>query len=148
MALNGWMRLWVVISVLLGVFACLFTFSTRPSVWAVNDSWCSDGVSTLIPALEKAEGRSIDHAILENSLRDKGAEVCTERLRKIEAKRVNPALSDAIAPINSEYLQQETQLIRRHWGIGAAIWLAVCILLWLVGWSFSWVRRGFAKKAP
>ncbi len=56
-------------------------------------------------------------------------------LREIEAKR-----SVAIAIAKNEATKSENRFI---WGVGIGSWLALCLALYIFGWSIAWVRRGF-----
>jgi Na+-driven multidrug efflux pump len=86
----------------------------------------------------------------DSQIRNKGTEVCTQRLQRIQALRVDPAAAIAVAPINAEYLQQFSQFphkIEGFWLAAVATWVAGCAVLWLVGWSVAWIKRGFTQPA-
>lgn len=150
MNLNGWVRLWVVASVLIGLIVGAVAFSVQPSITAVYNTWCSDGVVVLVPALEKVERTSIDRFALEKSLRENGAMICTKRLLTVQSKRVNATVSDTIAPVNEKYLRKEAEfpsIVLNHWLVYIALWLSACVMLGITGWTVAWVRRGFSQAA-
>ena len=149
--MNGWLRIWIVTAGLVGLSVLGVAFMIRPTRSNIYVNWCYDGVSALTPTIQPSASSLWASFDFSNQIRDEGTQVCTQRLQRIQALRISPAAAAAVALVNAKYLQQGVQFPRKvveFWLSAVAAWLACCAVLWILGWSIAWVRRGFVRPAP
>jgi hypothetical protein len=172
--LNGWQRLWIVISVLylLPIVAvAIITWPTAPTTWH------RDEFITRMPAELRAHvDAAYDSEYAWNKHHYPGE-------TKLEAKKppkgkdapLPPGFVLLSAPVsfpNGAVLdvraakegdaQSDARVARAYWAVVEAevratrwtmvwqmalVWLAPCLTLYALGWAAAWVRRGFRNNA-
>lgn len=138
MKLNGWQRLWIVISILWAVSVAGYTFTSKQSESEIYHSWANDLIGYLVTQASDLKGYSI------TSLRSKYSDISDKELVEALHKKYigkHPAYSYGFSEIDAKYegkIKGETNLL-----LYVIVALALPILIYLVGWSVAWVRNGF-----
>lgn len=130
--MNGWQRLWVVLSLVLAIGAGLVTDGAMPSEERLT---------------------SIHKTLLAGYARDmKAISNATDEDTKRFYRETVGTLEDVGRRFNEENKNHERRLKelpgeRRDFIIYAAsVWLAICIAIYVAGWLMGWVYRGFRPK--
>jgi hypothetical protein len=152
--LNGWQRLWVVFSGLTAMCAVLVAASFWPksektelrAIYAIE--------LALQVAFEKARDAGNQRDEL-NALRAMAAGAATVRARdfsdtpaNVLIQKLRPTLKDT--PQEDAYIQREFEDLKelraeklRLILYSLTAWLCISTVVYCVGWSIAWVRRGF-----
>lgn len=136
--LNGWQRLWVVLSSIYLVVVVMFVAFNFPSPEGIENT--SDLLKKLSPqsqALLLIHDRGIifpDEAdiIMPNGALFRFKEGVSETQR-------SAVVREYWAIVSSLANEQRISLVGR----AALWWLGPCMVLYVLGWLFGWVRRGF-----
>jgi hypothetical protein len=174
MRLNGWQRLWLVVSVLYFVLVVALTVLFWPTE---ERTWHRDEFITSMPAELRAQ---VVAAYASEWSRQEALKAQELRRPPEQAKRMpkeksappppdlvpvsrlsfpNGAVLDVLvakdgdsAPVAYAYMavvESATRSARRTftWTM-LLVWLAPCLTLYALGWATGWVRRGFRGSAP
>jgi hypothetical protein len=160
MRLNGWHRLWVVLSVLWAVFTVAVGINVwpRPAVVPTNEhleslpSWFSQHPTPPDIIAGEAAGKyprilDKDYQSLLQQIASSGAESIdglqkltpTERARILELQREQTARTEAT--IRSNLAQRQRQAVSRLFLSS----IVPIIVFYAIGWSVAWIRRGFQQ---
>lgn len=131
--LNGWQRLWMVTSLLIGI-----------------------GIAVIVAThLPTEENESAQHGFIVSSLNEQitrvleNKKIATLHEMDIAAGRTVENINLRIALENYEYrIRAETLTSRQLQGIGwgFAFWLGISGALYLIGYAVKWIYRGFRPK--
>lgn len=132
--LNGWQRLWVLVSFLLGVVTTVLIVDGIETESQLTTWYKADKVmqSMEIEHIQKREAGIEPRSIYDTS--DKTVAQVDER-RKETDQRYQRDLMDL--PGNQF----------KHVVTGIGIWLGMCVSLYVMGWVIGWVIRGFRPNA-
>lgn len=177
MTLNGWQRLWVVLSVALLLPATLMAWASFPtmatyrielrsgvsyelenSIDADPTQLCIQLIKAYLPTLAPSSGDEIPLECLPpmppgaTPIASRAGDVvpCADLppdLRNSASSCIDPSKVQRDAPMIVKITRDSTALWlqrARVSGVAAVLWAATCALLYLVGWSIVWIRRGFA----
>ncbi|MCJ1886088.1 hypothetical protein LNN38_14635 [Pseudomonas sp. LA21] len=153
MKLNGWQRLWVLVSLLLFVPTVLSLRVSFPTEETIYHNWASAGLIEFQHWYGDETGGYATYAEIQKGKSD--VDFINERMKSIPSPsdkdtEVRLKFKEAVVRINSEYEEQlhklpETQ--RNTVIVHVLWWLAICVTLYVFGWLIAWVRRGFHKQA-
>lgn len=130
--MNGWQRLWVLVSVILAICAVLVALNQLPS---------EDRITSLHNA--SIEGRERDLKAIAN-----GDDKKTNNFYK-DVVGTAEDVKGYIVKENKEYAQRISELPGERRNIiiiTATLWLVACIGIYAIGWLVGWVFRGFRLK--
>ena len=151
LTLNGWQRLWVLISVLLIVPIAIVTVSIFPSPNDIKHQ--SKFENDLSPS---AKSKLFDES-KSKAATDKN-EIIWDNLVGLTVKMPNghvlefnaDAQNDDAEKVAAEYydiLKNEARKQRLEYAVyGVLSWLSIIVLIYIFGWSIGWVCRGFKKS--
>jgi hypothetical protein len=131
--LNGWQRLWVVVSVLLLPLVAFVAAQRwpRPSAEVFAD--------LIVPECEHL--RKLPKGFVPTSLPAPGAP-CASLQQFLFTTAANVRSDD-------DYLRYVSVEQVKVAAASLGIWLAIAALIYFVGWSYSWVLKGFRRgKSP
>jgi len=147
MKLNGWQRLWIVVSVLLLLPTIYLSYITRPIKEPILNDWAGHIIELAVnhdPALSSYKPWEIAQ-----DYRDIPPDQLVEKLlTKYGAK--HPEFKLQVDSINNIYRSKLDQLTFSSWihfieTLG--IWIGLILLLYLIGVTISWVHQGFKNKS-
>ena len=144
MKLNGWQRLWVVISLLWLASVATYTFYTfanKLSEPEIYHSWANELIGYLISNVSDLTGYSV------TSLRSKYSDLSDKKLiEALNEKYINDATEPwiflSVEKIAAKYEEKLTSK-QDDYLFPAMVALIPPILIYLLGWAFVWVRNGF-----
>ncbi len=143
--LNGWQRLWVLVSVCLLLPALYLSYMTRPTRDSILDDWA-----------EQLVAFSVDH---DSSLASYSPAEIIQKYKNIPSREFidrysttyavrHPEFKPQLDSISNCYQDQldkfETQTVV-HFLKALAIWFGLIFVLYLSGGSIAWVYRGFKQ---
>lgn len=134
--LNGWQRLWVLISLLLAVL----------TIWAGVDSWRNEETIT---GWHNSTVRSLQKT-LDAKVAGKDLSSTKDHYSYFGAELSVTELKEKIATENSEHAETIKGLpaAKRNAVIsGILLWAGACVILYVMGWLIGWIYRGFRPKA-
>ena len=139
MRLNGWQRLWVVISLLwMGVVAA-YTLTRGASQSEIYHSWANDLLGYLVT--EASDLKSYSVTSLRSTYSDLSDKELIEALHKKYIGK-HPAYRYGFEQIDAKY---ERKIAGEDSNPLISVLIAVVlpVLLYVLGWTFVWVRNGF-----
>ena len=151
MKLGGWSRLWIVASVIYLASVIAFVLATYPQAEAIPHS--DAFYDRLSPAVRKtfldARGKSKDReALLEEARRRDLLEQVEMPNRHLLtfSKDLPEAEKQAAARSYWTVVEHAATVERNHFVLRAfAWWIGPIIALYVLGWAFDWVYRGFKR---
>ena len=144
MKLNGWQRLWIVVSIAWIVAVGASYVSSRGSEDKLHHDWSNDLIVYLIEQSSELHGQSV------KSVRSAYSDLSDKQL--VEALHdkylpKHPAYSYGFAEIDKKYRALDRAEIGRTGLRGSLAWLAAAlgipVLVYLAGFAVAWVRAGF-----
>ncbi|WP_448124788.1 hypothetical protein [Pseudomonas veronii] len=132
--LNGWQRLWVMVSFLLGVGTVIVIFNTIET---------ESHLTT---------GNKVDHAIYDmeiDNIQQRDAGIKPRNIYE-QSSRTVAQVEERIKDTDRQYKQDLRDLPAKqftHIAIWTGVWLGTCVSLYVMGWLIGWVIRGFRPKA-
>lgn len=155
--LNGWQRLWIVLSVL---YAIPVTVLTVSSIADSEDPWNNTRTGSTLRALashpesekikvmplEKQRELAIDSARARLRLAggsDGHSQTNEEFVRDISQKWAHVIDFSAIEAEQNKMIEQRSTARTKSIGYGFLAWVAPIALVYLLGLSFGWIVRGF-----
>ncbi len=143
--LNGWQRLWVVATAIYLIASVIVAFNIVPTEKDIYKSWSSEIISWAITNDEKLKNYS--PYSIRNSYSDMDDKELVEKMQKKYIKE-NVFHKFDFEIINKRYKSEMDGLSSRQvQTVGSILflWLASSMLVYILGWSISWMRRGFKK---
>lgn len=139
--INGWQRLWILVSVLSGIVIIWFALLSLPTPDSVETKEILKKLSTdsLILLAEAERGKDIE--MFNGEHLTLPVEATADQVKKISAD-----YRKAVESITYEKRQINRNRILRHIGTSIVIWLALSVSLYSLGYAIGWVYRGFKKK--
>jgi hypothetical protein len=140
MKLNGWQRLWVVLSALYLAIVIVFTWSSWPTRRQIDNSWVYD----LINATKDPK----DYAY---EIRDAYKDIPDgELIQRINAKYSEKSeYKEILKTTNLKYQMEIESLGKDRFktgGIALLAWLIPIGLIYLLGVAAGWIYKGFKGK--
>lgn len=154
--MGGWLRLWVVLTLLWGILVAVIAFDDRPKRAWVESEWVNTGIEAIADAVSVREGQTVMGYQVRQEL-EKSFPTNAAKLRYLDQVATRPKehqaiFSKAVAAVNQEYRLRLASLHKetvRHVAWAAAAWIGPALALLLAGFSARWVWRGFfPKKSP
>jgi preprotein translocase subunit SecG len=141
MKLNGWQRLWVVISLLWVASVLTYTITNKQSESEIHHNWANDLIGYLISQVSDLKDYSV------TSLRSKYSDLSDKELVEALHKKYiekHPAYRFGFSEIDAKY---EGKVSGKKGNLFTYILVALFfpISIYLLGWAFAWVRSGFKK---
>lgn len=138
--LNGWQRLWVVLSAIYLAIVIVFTWSSWPTKRQIENSW----VYSLITATKDPKDYAYEIREAYKDIPD------GELIKRINAKySEKPEYKEILNTTNLKY-QMEIQSLGKNrfktFGIALLAWLFPIGILYLVGVAIGWIYKGFKGK--
>lgn len=138
--LNGWQRLWVVLSITYFAIVVAFTFSLWPNESKIENCW----VYSLIDETKDPNDYTYQIRDAYKDISDK------ELIRRINAKySSNQDYKEILNSINLKY-QSELQSLWKEQiktiAIALMAWLLPIATVYLLGLSIGWIYKGFKNK--
>ena len=139
--LNGWQRLWVMISMIWLMVVTGFTVANLPQKYSIIDSWA---VATYVVGT----GKSLDAASLDNippraTLNKIRKDIAKAQERYLTTNMGGQVDFSKVNDTHSRQLEEIKLNQAKIVGYGVSIWLSTILVLYLFGWSAGWVIRGF-----
>jgi hypothetical protein len=133
--LNGWQRLWVVLSLSLAIVVAGIT----GKVWLDSDYEMQLEVQ---PTIASSTKHSIDElkAALVNA--DAAGDTAAAKVLADEVRRVQ-LLKEAESRERKDRELREREAFQKFVMAAVGWWLAIVLGTYALGWSVAWVRRGF-----
>jgi hypothetical protein len=157
MTLNRWQRLWIVISLTLVVPVAMGTWLTLPSDKPIKEAWANAALA----AVQHDDSQAwVSPSQVRNVLFDgldndtvierarKYAQQSYERSSKTHPGAVALMLLDITVADEwySEQLDTLKASQRNRMASGGTVWLVLVVLVYAVGRSAAWIRRGFQSQ--
>jgi hypothetical protein len=138
--LNGWQRLWVVLSIIYFVIVVGFSFASWPTESNIENSW----VYSLIDKTKDPNDYAYQIRDAYQDISDK------ELIRRINAKySSNQNYKEILNTINLKYQSELQSLWKEQFktiAIALMAWLLPIAIVYLLGLSFGWIYKGFKNK--
>ena len=138
--LNGWQRLWVVLSIIYFVIVVGFTFLLWSTESEIENSW----VYSLIDKTKDPNDHSYEIRDAYKDISDK------ELIRRINAKySSNKDYKEILNTINLKYQSEVQSLWKKQFraiAIALMAWLLPIAIVYLLGLCFGWIYKGFKNK--
>ena len=128
LTLNGWQRLWIFVSALL----LAFTLVVVAVVWPQRDA----GIVSDLASPECKHWLELPPGFFPDQM-PKWREPCYSLQSFLYWKKVNLR---GVPDYDSYLFRSRAQLS----GAALATWLGIVLLIYVVGWSVAWIRRGFS----
>lgn len=128
MRLNGWQRIWVVITIALFMGACVSTAMIWKSVWPVDGK-------QVVYRLSDTQRKAFENAQVDETS-------ASVQMPDGQVMRM-PTGAAFLAEFGPAYRNAEFTLKAERVGLFFGGWVAISFLLYVFGWAFAWVRRGF-----
>lgn len=146
------MRIWIVLSILLGAFIGLMAYDSRPTRERILNQWYNSVSEIISENIESVDNRYIDPYKIRNFYFNKSEQENIALLNEFESNPSEKARAFAleIARINQEHEEKLAALPKRklaYWGQALGWWLTGAALLFLPGWTVGWIVRGFRGRA-
>lgn len=155
---NGWLRLWIVLSVLWVVAASLVQLPAVTRIYGQKAYEVAQSEAKLHELLDIIEQARAEHdAETEKRVTEAYRRATTERKTVIfssaqSASDVEKIISTEIAPAllaDKHFENPYDSYVKREGVRALRVMLVICLVppiaLLMLGWSFSWVRRGFTR---
>ena len=146
--LNGWQRLWVVLSALYLVPVVGITVTMFPKQESLDDSRVYDSISAVVSYVEKTEKARMSegaYTIRSKHYGDLSNDQVIQRLHQKWDGKVD------FTTIENEYKQKLEALPAERAktaGIAFLAWLVPVIAVYMLGLAIGWVIRGFRRENP
>lgn len=138
--LNGWQRIWVVLSVIYFVIVVVFTYTVWPTESKIDNSW----VYSLIDKTKDPNDYTYQIRDAYKDISDK------ELIKRINAKySTNQDYKEILNEINLKYQGELQSLWKNQFrttGIALVAWLLPIAIVYLLGLSVGWIYKGFKNK--
>jgi hypothetical protein len=144
--LNGWQRLWVVLSVLylvpvIGIAVILF-----PKQESLDESRVYDSISAVVSYVEKTEKARISEGVYTIRSKHYGDLPNDEIIQRLHEKWCGKV---DFTTIEEDYKQKLDALPTERAktaGIAFLAWLVPVIALYVLGLAIGWIIRGFRRE--
>ena len=157
--LNGWQRLWVVVTAVYGLAVGVFTVSLLPTDSEVTSLWASAALGELAGDIGKSLNKDVSVWDLKESESFKNktdkeiAEKITENAKNINQddpdKKNLASFRKNILFIERDYQERLENVLKEQLkviGIALLAWLLPASGLYILGYAAAWVYRGFRQK--
>lgn len=136
MRLNGWQRLWVVSSLLMGLYLACIEARVYPDMAPVAVESFQD-VDTFEASMQLCDAfKNVATPAQRAACREKFVKPAPERYMARENYRLRVAAYQSLGHERRQFV-----------GLVLMIWLTTCAALYAGGWLVAWVARGFRKPA-
>lgn len=125
--MNGWQRMWVVVSLILAILIGWYAYLLLPTEWGITNNYDSR-----VEQLTRYLKESLEQ---ENAYPGRGEYIASLR-EDIRKEKEN-------LPLELAKLPKER---REHVTFAFGIWLALSVGLYIAGWLVGWIYRGFRPK--
>lgn len=144
-ALNGWQRIWIVISVLTLIPTVLLAVSNMPDAESTNRTFADKLIQK---SLELSEFKGYGVLDIRSAYRDMTDEEFIERVITKHGKKMDEAgiSYKNLVTEHADTLRdlKKTQIILVTQYLSA--WASILGVLYAFGWSVGWIRQGFRKS--
>jgi len=146
--LNGWQRLWVILSALylIGVIAVAMTL--LPKQESLDDSRVYESISAVVTHIEKTEKASVSegpYTIRSKHYSDLSNEQVIDRLHSKWNGQVD------FTKIEKDYKDKTSALPMERAKVGGfalLAWLIPVATVYVLGLAIGWIIRGFRRENP
>lgn len=152
MRIEGWGRLWIIVSVLYGLCVALVAYDSRPQLAQLQDRWIDEALGVFAKAISRAENADVQSQELRESwFNNKSNAYVIAYLNRIEQNpnEKQKLFSPGVGAVNERYRQLASQFrsIQFDHAVHAiAWWLGPSFALLILGWSTGWIVNGFSGK--
>ena len=157
--LNGWQRLWVVVSALYGFAVIAGAVALAPKEQDIMSAWVWDVLRVLEEDIKRTSGKQISVSQLKDAERFRGKteeQIVREVTRgakeidlQIPEKKDLGQYKKAVLDLEKSYEEKLSALPakqREHAGIAFAIWLLPVLAVLGLGYAIGWIYRGFKRE--
>lgn len=153
MRVGGWVRLWIVVTVLYGVTVIFVAYDGRPRLEYLQDAWIRDASDAIAQAISR-ESENPDMSVYEIREALFAGKSNAELIAYFEQVAKSPTknqrlYSSEIVRINEKHRQLISQLVTlraKHILLSIAWWFGPALVLFALGWSIGWIIKGFRGK--
>ena len=158
--MNGWLRLWLVLSILFGIIFAAVTINSLPNSRDIQKAWAQEVMQILASDMSKTLSKEVSPAELKliDSFRGKSDEEIT-REWTTAAKNIN--LDDPgqkslttykanVLNIEQRYQENLDNLFKeqlKYVFIALLLWFATSTAVLVLGFSVGWIYRGFKPNS-
>lgn len=150
MQLGGWIRLWVLMTVLWGCAVASFAWESRPRIDSVRSSWRSEGLELVAQRINEKEGSDITP---DQVATHKGFDTSAKAIAFFERVEANPSenqqiFEEDVTAVNNQHralIQEIERGSSGYWLTAIAAWLGPMLGLLALGFAIRWVWRGFSR---
>jgi len=145
MRIGGWLRLWIVITVLYGCGVAVIAYGERPTLEQLQYNWVRDAADIVATKISDAQGKKVaGYEIRDQWVATKNDAAVIELLEKIESahNEKQGLFSSDVAKINAKHRQIVSQLESQrvsHFLLSLTWWLGPSLLVLTLGLSVGWV---------
>jgi len=145
--LNGWQRMWVVVSLLYLVAVIIFTIAFMPERANIEQAWEyeTDAIAGSNTRLELPFRDMSDEARVKVI-----REVYPDAYQDLNDEELATALRTRIGFINIKHQARLAGLFGeqvKSMGLGLLAWIVPSVVLYMLGWSIGWIYRGFQSRS-
>jgi len=158
--MNGWLRLWFVLSILCGIIFTAFTINSLPNSSDIQKAWAQEVLQVLASDMSKTLSKEVSPVELKliDSFRGKSDKEIT-REWTTAARNINlddpgqkslTAYKANVLNIEQRYQEKLDNLFKeqlKYVFIALLLWIATSIAVLILGYSVGWIVRGFKPSA-
>jgi len=141
--LNGWQRLWVVVSLLYLIAVVIFTIALMPKRSDRQQVWVSQTINAV-----RVVDKSVDYPYeVRNAFKDLSDDELVRRLQAKYSKAPYNLEFRSIDERHEKSLQDLSKDQAKSMGLGLLAWIVPSVVLYMLGWSIGWIYRGFQSRS-
>ena len=154
--MNGWLRLWFMLSILCGIIFTAVTINSLPNSRDIQKAWAQEVLQVLAADMSKTLSKEVSPAELKliDSFRGKSDKEIT-REWTTAAKNINlddpgqkslTAYKANVLNIEQRYQEKLDNIFKeqlKYVFIAFLLWFATSIAVLVLGYSVAWIYRGF-----
>lgn len=152
--LNGWQRLWVLISVLYGIVVIILTISYLPSETKIRSQWAGEILDIIADDANEEFKTNYSNKFYGYSLRNEiykdlsDDDIISRTTSKPDlfTNESNKKKFDALRPKYGKALAELPLDIIKAIGVGLFWWIIPIGFLYVIGASIAWVIKGFTRR--
>lgn len=142
--LNGWQRLWLVLSVIYLIVVIGFTFTLMPKASQYLSSRVYDTVRTI---KDNVAELSLNTSLSTFEIREAYSDLSDEEFIQIIHKNYKDKVDfDAIEKKYRNKMSRLPSVRAKFIGLGLLFWIGPIILIYILGISVGWIVKGFKKE--
>lgn len=152
MKLNGWLRIWILLTCIYGLIVAVVAYSERPKLEQLQYNWVRDAADLIAERLSQKSGKEVHgYYVRERMNKNKNDLQVIQYLEKLaqEPTDAQRPYAEDVGRLNQKHMALVADFpktIFLHIMAAIAWWLGPALVLLTFGWSVGWVIRGFRVK--